>query len=109
MFFNFFSKKTKTRVSPDFDSTSGTVILQKTNLAFEDFGVLNPACIEKDGFTHMFYRAVARGNFSTIGYAKFDSQNNIISRMDKPFLSPGFDYESHGLEDPRIVHIDGIY
>jgi len=29
--------------------------------------------------------------------------------MDKPLLAPQFDYELHGMEDPRIVNIDGLY
>lgn len=85
------------------------IILEKTNLEFENQAVLNPGVIEKDGVTHMFYRAVREGNFSTIGYCQL-KDNKVIYRMDKPFLAPEFDYESHGLEDPRIIHHeDGLY
>ena len=41
-------------------------LLEKTDLVFENEGVLNPTCIQKDGLTHMFYRAVSKGNFSSI-------------------------------------------
>lgn len=91
------------------DVRSGGMILQKTELAFENGGVLNPACIKKGGITHIFYRAVAKGNYSTIGYAQLDAQDKVIFRKDGPILFPEFDYESHGLEDPRIVQIEGIY
>lgn len=93
----------------NFGMKNGGIILEKTSLSFENEGVLNPGCIEKDGFIHMFYRAVAKGNHSSIGYAKLDSENNVIFRMDRPILFPEFHYESQGLEDPRIVYIDGVY
>jgi len=85
------------------------IILKKTNKAFENHAVLNPACIEKDGVTHMFYRAVAKGNFSTLGYCQLDKRNRIIKRWDKPFMVPEFDYEKHGIEDPRIEKLDNEY
>jgi predicted GH43/DUF377 family glycosyl hydrolase len=57
----------------------------------------------------MFYRAVAKGNYSSIGYCKFKSPLVIEERMDIPLLFPQLDYESHGLEDPRIVKIDDLF
>ena len=85
------------------------IILEKTDLSFENEAVLNPGCIEVNGIVHMFYRAVHQGNFSTIGYCQL-KDNNVIFRLDKPFLFPEFDYEKQGLEDPRIVkHEDGNY
>jgi predicted GH43/DUF377 family glycosyl hydrolase len=85
------------------------IILEKTNLPFENQAVLNPACIEIDGIVHMFYRAVQEGNFSTIGYCQL-KDNKVIYRADKPILIPEHDYESKGLEDPRIIkHEDGNY
>ncbi|MCL5411910.1 MAG: pesticidal protein Cry7Aa [Patescibacteria group bacterium] len=84
------------------------VILEKTDLDFENEAVLNPACIEVDGVTHMFYRAVSTGNFSTIGYCQL-KDNNVIQRHSSPILVPGHEYEKHGLEDPKIVFLDGFY
>jgi hypothetical protein len=46
------------------------ILLTKTALGFENEGVLNPASISDGGFVHLFYRAVAEGNFSSIGYCK---------------------------------------
>ena len=85
------------------------IILKKTELIFENEGVLNPATFKKEHFVHVFYRAVSKGNNSTIGYCKLDGPLNIVARDTKPLLVPEFEYESHGLEDPRIVEIDGIY
>jgi len=85
------------------------IVLQKTDLVFENESVLNPAVIREGDLIHFFYRAVHTGNYSSIGYCKFDSEMKVQERWDKPFLSPTFDYESHGMEDPRIVKIDNVY
>src|SRR5580698_2732956 len=85
------------------------VILRKTDLDFENESVLNPAIIKEGDVIHLFYRAVHIRNYSSIGYCKLDSPLNVIVRLDKPLLDPQFDYESHGMEDPRMVKIDGLY
>jgi predicted GH43/DUF377 family glycosyl hydrolase len=84
------------------------VILEKTDLPFENQAVLNPTCIEKDGITHMFYRAVRHQNYSSIGYCQL-KENKVIERLDRPFIEPEYHFERHGTEDPRIVFLDGIY
>jgi len=84
------------------------IILKSTDLLFEREGVLNPGCIEVDGIVHMFYRAVRPGNISTIGYCQL-KDNKVIQRLDHPVLAPEHDYEKHGLEDPRIVFLNGVY
>lgn len=85
------------------------IILKKTNLEFENEGVLNPAVIREGDCVHMFYRAVRKGNYSSIGYCKLDGPLTIIERSDKPAIIYEHDYESHGVEDARIVKIDDLY
>ncbi len=85
------------------------IILSKTGLEFENEGVLNPATIRDGDNIHLFYRAVREGNFSSIGYCRLDGPLTIAERYDKPVMVPEFDYESHGVEDPRIVKIDDTY
>ena len=85
------------------------VILDKTKLGFENEGVLNPAAIRDGETVHLFYRAVRKGNFSSIGYCSLQGPLTVKERLDMPVLFPQFDYESHGVEDPRITKIDGIY
>lgn len=85
------------------------ILLQKTDLAFENNGVLNPAVIKDDGKIHLFYRAVAEGNFSSVGYCLLSSPLEIENRFSYPILEPEFKYESHGIEDPRIVKIEGVF
>lgn len=84
------------------------IILEKRNLAFESHGVLNPTCIQEGKKIHMFYRAVAKGNRSTIGYCQLN-HNRIVKRPRQPFLRPEHPYEKHGMEDPRITCLDGTY
>jgi predicted GH43/DUF377 family glycosyl hydrolase len=85
------------------------IVLSKTVLPFEDEAVLNPAIYQDGNTVHMLYRAVRKGNYSTIGYCKFDGPLNLIQRNEEPLLIPQFDYESHGIEDPRLVKIDDVY
>ncbi len=87
------------------------ILLGKTTLGFESSGVLNPAVIREGEFIHIFYRAVAEGNYSTIGYCRLNIHNPFLieNRMDTPILFPQFDYESQGMEDPRIVKINELF
>jgi predicted GH43/DUF377 family glycosyl hydrolase len=85
------------------------ILLSKTDLEFESEAVLNPAVIREGDIVHMFYRAVRKGNISTIGYCRFDGPLTLTERWEKPFMVPEFDYESQGVEDPRIVKIDDTY
>lgn len=85
------------------------ILLTKSELEFENEGLLNPAVIREGDSVHVFYRAVQLWNQSTIGYCRLDGPLNIAERSEKPVLFPEFDYESHGVEDPRIVKIDDTY
>ena len=85
------------------------VLLQKTTLEFENDGVLNPAVIIDVDCVHLFFRAVSKVNYSSIGYCKLKGPFTIEARNDLPVLFPQYDYESHGLEDPRIVKIENLY
>ncbi len=85
------------------------ILLKKTDLEFENDGVLNPAAIREGNFVHLFYRAVRKGNYSTIGYCKLDGPTTIVERNEVPLLIPQSEKESHGVEDPRIVKIDDLY
>ena len=85
------------------------ILLQKTNNDFENEGVLNPAAIRDGDYVHLLYRAVSQGNHSSIGYCKLKGPLFIETRNDKALLTPEFDYECHGIEDPRLVKIEDTY
>lgn len=84
------------------------IILEKTSFSFESKGVFNPACIKIRDVIHMFYRAINKQKISSIGYCQI-LNNKVIKRLDRPILSPWYDYEKRGVEDPRIVFLDGLY
>jgi predicted GH43/DUF377 family glycosyl hydrolase len=85
------------------------VLLRKEGFKFEDESVLNPAVIREGELIYVFYRAVQVKNYSTIGYAELDHTMHVKHRSNKPLLAPQFDYEKHGMEDPRIVKIDDMF
>ena len=85
------------------------ILLRMTELDFENEGVLNPAVIREGDCVHLFYRAVQKGNHSTIGYCRLDGPLTVDERWDKPIMVPEFDYESHGVEDARIVKIEDLF
>jgi predicted GH43/DUF377 family glycosyl hydrolase len=85
------------------------ILLEKREFEFENAGVLNPA-IQKDGDSvHIFYRAVSKGNHSTLGYARLDGPLHVAERWDIPFMAPELDFETQGVEDARIVKLDDLY
>lgn len=85
------------------------IILSPTEYKFENTGVFNPGIYQDGNTVHIFYRAVQKGNFSTIGYAKTDGPTKIIERHTQPLIKRDFEYEQHGVEDARIVKIDETY
>lgn len=84
------------------------IILEKSDLEFENKAVFNPACIEVDGITHMFYRATNKRGISSIGYCQL-KDNKVVVRLKEPIIFPEFDWEKQGVEDPRITFLDGTY
>lgn len=89
--------------------TKHGILLEKTDHSFEDEGVLNPAILQDGNTVHMFYRAVRKGNFSSIGYCKLNGPLDVIERSEKPVFYPERSYEFQGTEDPRITRIGDTY
>jgi beta-1,2-mannobiose phosphorylase / 1,2-beta-oligomannan phosphorylase len=68
--------------------------------------VLNHAVIREGYSVHLFYRTVRKGNYSSIGYCRLDGLLTVAEWWKKLFMVPEFEYESHGVDDTRIVKID---
>ncbi len=85
------------------------VLLSKTDLEFENESVLNPAVIRQGDNVHIYYRAVSKGNHSSLGYCRLDGPLTLAERWEKPFMVPEFDFESQGVEDARITKIDDVF
>jgi predicted GH43/DUF377 family glycosyl hydrolase len=73
------------------------------------FGLFNPTAIRVGPRTVLLFRAQNEKHTSRIGYA--ESTDGIhFSVRPEPVLSPETEYEKGGgLEDPRVVLIDGTY
>ena len=85
------------------------ILLKKTTHGYENEGVLNPAVIAEGDKIHLFYRAVSKGNYSSIGYCKLNGPLMIEERFETPVIFPQSEYECQGVEDPRLVKIDDLY
>ena len=53
----------------------------------------------------MLYRAQGSDYVSTLGYA-LSEDGFSWSRLDRPVLSPANEYETRGVEDPRITYLE---
>jgi len=76
---------------------------------WESAGTFNPAVVFHEGRFVMLYRAQDTKGTSRLGYA--ESGDGIhFKRRPEPVLSPETDYEKDGgVEDPRLVRINGTY
>jgi beta-1,2-mannobiose phosphorylase / 1,2-beta-oligomannan phosphorylase len=75
---------------------------------WETYNVFNPAVIRHNGLWHMFYRAQGLDWISRIGYAV--SQDGIHwNRLRRPVLEPQDETDARGVEDPRVVEIEGSF
>jgi predicted GH43/DUF377 family glycosyl hydrolase len=97
---------------------SGTPILSPRGTTWESAGTFNPAVTfvpsknphnSAGGTFVMLYRAQDASGTSRLGYA--ESTDGIhFTRQPEPVLSPENDYEKDGgVEDPRLVLINGTY
>jgi predicted GH43/DUF377 family glycosyl hydrolase len=71
--------------------------------AWEALNVFNPGVLYHNGIFHMFYRAQGLDYISRIGYAI--SEDGVhYKRLDQPLISPQDEWETRGVEDPRITY-----
>jgi len=75
---------------------------------WEDRAVFNCAVVHHEGLFHMLYRAVAKDLVSTIGYAVSRDGFDWL-RLDKPVLEPANEFETKGVEDPRVTRIGDTF
>lgn len=85
------------------------IVLEPTVHFFERKAVLNPAIYQDGDDVHLFYRAIDGDNKSSIGYARLNGPLDLVERWDKPIVTREYDYESEGIEDPRIVKIGDTF
>ena len=84
------------------------IFLPNLTNPWENENVFNPAVIHHAGLFKMWYRAQGSDWISRIGYAV--SQDGIHwNRMSDPVMDISNPLDSRGLEDPRVVVMDGEY
>jgi predicted GH43/DUF377 family glycosyl hydrolase len=76
---------------------------------WSEFGLFNPTAIKTGDKTVLLFRAQDRNHTSRIGYAESTDGLHFKIRPE-PVLSPETAYEKGGgLEDPRVIQINGTY
>ena len=89
-------------------NASTPVMTPDPSTTWENYNVFNPSVIYHNGLFHMHYRAQGMDWISRIGYAVSDDGVHW-NRLREPVLKPEFDYESRGVEDPRVCLINGTF
>jgi len=83
------------------------ILLPDPTSDWECYNVFNPGVLYHNGLFHMFYRAQGLDWVSRIGYAV--SEDGVHwNRLRRPVLEPVDGTDSRGVEDPRVVEIDGV-
>ena len=75
---------------------------------WECYNIFNPSVIYHDGLFHMHYRAQGLDWISRIGYA-VSTDGIHWNRLRRPVLEPVDGSDSRGVEDPRVVEIEGVF
>jgi predicted GH43/DUF377 family glycosyl hydrolase len=84
------------------------ILLPDPTSDWECYNVFNPAVIYHNGLWHMWYRAQGLDWVSRIGYAV--SRDGLHwNRLRRPVLEPHDATDARGVEDPRVVVIDGVF
>ncbi|MBK7027803.1 MAG: hypothetical protein IPH45_00655 [Bacteroidales bacterium] len=58
--------------------TKEGILLSKSQLEFENEAVMNPAAILDGGTVHLIYRAVKKGNHSSLGYCRIEGPLRLM-------------------------------
>lgn len=85
------------------------IILNPTDLEFENKSIFNPGIYQDGNTLHILYTALNESKFHSIGYAKTNGPTEIIERNDKPFIKGELDFEIKGLKNIKIVKIEDQY
>ncbi|MEK7628065.1 MAG: hypothetical protein AAB421_01440 [Patescibacteria group bacterium] len=83
--------------------------------AWDGFGAFNWCPVDKEGKTHVVYRAMSLAdplregphNISTVGYAV--SEDGVHFSGNRQLIAPEHDWEKYGCEDPRVTYFEGTY
>lgn len=88
--------------------SSRPILLPDPTSDWECYNVFNPAVVYHNGLWRMWYRAQGLDWISRIGYA-VSADGLHWNRLRWPLLEPVDAADSRGVEDPRVVWLDGRY
>ena len=71
---------------------------------WESLNVSNCGVVHHNGLFHLFYRAQGLDYVSRIGYA-VSADGVHFNRLQQPILSPQDEWETRGVEDPRVTYL----
>ncbi len=83
------------------------ILVPSTN-AWETDNVFNAAIAQHQGLVYMLYRAQGRDRISRIGCA-ISTDGYHFNRLQEPLLVPETEFETFGVEDPRITPLEGAF
>lgn len=84
------------------------IFLPSLHSDWECYNVFNPAVVYHQGLWRMWYRAQGLDWVSRIGYA-VSADGVHWNRLQQPVLQPLDTSDSRGVEDPRVVMLDGRF
>ena len=86
-------------------------ILQPRGDSWESLAAYNCGAVLKDGNIHILYRAIGEytNYVSRLGHAVFDTNLNLIERLDDPCFVPELAFWEKSVEDVRITPLDGKF
>lgn len=84
------------------------ILVPSTHNAWETDNVFNAAITPYNGLIYMHYRAQGLDRISRIGCA-VSADGYHFNRMEQPVLEPANEFETFGVEDPRITELDGVF
>lgn len=84
------------------------ILLPSLHNFWETDNVFNAAAVRHNGLVYMHYRAQGLDRISRIGCA-ISTDGYHFNRLSDPVLEPGSEYETFGVEDPRITELDGLF
>jgi predicted GH43/DUF377 family glycosyl hydrolase len=88
---------------------SQTPVITPQGDGFESAGTFNPTVVKYDGKFVMLYRAQDRHGKSSFGYATSEDGVHFVRRPE-PVMTAEAPYETGGgVEDPRLVKIEGTF
>lgn len=91
------------------------IVMKPHKDQFGSFARFNPGIQLENGIVHMLYRATnsdikdKEKYISYIGYARLDTNTNILYDSNEKVIYPTLPEESKGCEDPRIVEFEGSF